>query len=260
MQGMKRLSLLLASAVLLSSCAVGRGDANPSSSASSVSSASSLSSRSREGLRSSSSASSASSVSSVSSSPLPPTPYSFKLSVPFSPQAPFANWDAVHEEACEEMSLILVHHFLTKTDITPNEAETELQAMIAWETEHGYGYDVTVRELGEIAQAYYGHSFRVVENPSTADLKRLLAGGDPVIVPAAGRDLGNPYFSGAGPWYHMLVLTGYNDFFFVTNDVGTKRGKDYTYRFDTFVNAIHDWTGVKEEIRTGAKKVLIVEP
>ncbi|MDO8469282.1 MAG: hypothetical protein Q7S29_06030, partial [Candidatus Peribacter sp.] len=62
-----------------------------------------------------------------------------------------------------------------------------------------------------------------------------------------------------GPWYHMLFLTGYNEFFFVTNDVGTMRGKDYVYRFDTLLNAIHDWTGVKEEIRSGAKRVLVIE-
>ncbi|ALM09906.1 MAG TPA: hypothetical protein DEB30_02560 [Candidatus Peribacter riflensis] len=43
------------------------------------------------------------------------------------------------------------------------------------------------------------------------------------------------------------------------NDVGTKRGEDYVYRFATLLNAIHDWTGVKEEIRSGARRVLIVE-
>ncbi|MDD5041285.1 MAG: hypothetical protein PHI51_02580 [Candidatus Peribacteraceae bacterium] len=190
---------------------------------------------------------------------LPPTPYTVHLSVPFSPQAPLANWDALHEETCEEMSLLLVHHFLEGTGITREQAETELQELIAWEEEHGFLQDVTVAELGTIAEQYFGYRSRVIENPSVDDLKRLLANRHPVIIPAAGRDLGNPYFSGEGPWYHMLVLTGYNEFFFVTNDVGTKRGKDYVYRFETLMNAIHDWTGIKEEIRSGARRVLIVE-
>lgn len=157
------------------------------------------------------------------------------------------------------MSLLLVHHFLEGTDLSLQQAEQELLALIAWEEAHGYSQDVTVQELGKIAGEYFGHDSRVIENPTADELKRLLAAGDPVIVPAAGRDLRNPYFSGAGPWYHMLVLTGYNEFFFVTNDVGTRRGEGYVYRFATLLNAIHDWTGIKEEIRTGARRVLVIE-
>lgn len=198
-----------------------------------------------------------------SSSPTPnalrPTPYSVTLDVPFSPQAPFANWDQLHEEACEEMSLLLVHHFLEGTPLSREQAEAELQALFQWEQANGYPMDVTVTELGKIAEQYFGYRFRVIEEPTVEDLKRLLADGHPVIIPAAGRDLKNPYFSGEGPWYHMLVLTGYNEFFFVTNDVGTRRGEGYVYRFKTLMDAIHDWTGIKEEIQIGQRRVLIVE-
>jgi len=191
--------------------------------------------------------------------PLSPLPYSVTLDVPFSPQAPSANWDAQHEEACEEMSLILIHHYLEGTSITRDQAEQELQALLRWEEEHGYPLDVTVLQLKEIAEQFYGHAGRVIEDPTANDLKQLLSEGYPVIIPAAGRDLGNPYFSGEGPWYHMLVLKGYNEFFFITNDVGTRRGEGYVYRFDTLLNAIHDWTGVKENIREGVRRVLVIE-
>jgi len=157
------------------------------------------------------------------------------------------------------MSLILVHHFLEGTGITQEQAEVELQALIQWEEEHGYPQDVTVAQLKEVAERYYGHTGRVIENPTTEVLKRLLAEHKPVIIPAAGRDLGNPYFSGEGPWYHMLILTGYREFFFITNDVGTRRGEGYVYGFQTLMDAIHDWTGVKEEIRRGAPRVLVIE-
>ncbi len=157
------------------------------------------------------------------------------------------------------MSLIMVHHFLAGTGLTREQAEQEIQAMVHWETEHGYPQDVTVAELGAIAQQYYGYTPRVIEDPTLEDLKQLLAGGSPVIVPAAGRDLGNPYFSGEGPWYHMLVLTGYGWWDFVTNDPGTKRGEGYAYDFETLLRAIHDWTGIKEEIRKGRSAVLVLE-
>ncbi|OIO54869.1 hypothetical protein AUJ46_02030 [Candidatus Peregrinibacteria bacterium CG1_02_54_53] len=152
-----------------------------------------------------------------------------------------------------------MHHYLKGTNITREQAEAELLALVEWEEAHGYPQDVTVAELGKIAEEYFGYHARVIPNPTEEDMKRELAEGHPIIVPAAGRDLGNPYFSGDGPWYHMLVLTGYGEFFFITNDVGTKRGEGYKYRFDTLLKAIHDWTGAKEEIRTGAKRVLVIE-
>lgn len=255
MQVMKRLPILLA-LCLLTACAAEPKEASSVSSVSSMSSVSSLDYARDDTVVSS--ASSASSVSSPNPNPTP-TPYTVRLSVPFSPQAPSANWDAQHEESCEEMSLLLVRHFLEKTGINREQAETELQELIAWEGTHGYSQDVTVAELGKIAEERFGYCSRVIEDPTVEDLKRLLADGHPVIIPAAGRDLGNPYFAGLGPWYHMLVLTGYNEFFFVTNDVGTRRGEGYEYRFDTLLSAIHDWTGVKEEIRSGAKRVLVIE-
>jgi uncharacterized protein YvpB len=196
-----------------------------------------------------------SSHSSVSTS----LPASVLIKVPFASQAPLQNWDALHQEACEEASLILVHHFLQGTTIDNERMEIEIQNLVAWEQAHGYKEDVTVTELGQIGQAYYGHVFEVLDDITVEGLKNILASGQPVIIPAAGRDLGNPYFSGEGPWYHMLVLIGYDENGFITNDVGTKRGASYHYSFDTFLNAIHDWTGVKEEIRQGPRLVLVVK-
>jgi hypothetical protein len=46
---------------------------------------------------------------------------------------------------------------------------------------------------------------------------------------------------------------------FITNEPGTKRSENYWYSTDIFMNALHDWTGAKEEIATGAKTALVVE-
>ena len=117
---------------------------------------------------------------------------------------------------------------------------------------------MTLEELAKIVREYYGYETRISENVTKESIMHEISKGNPVILPAAGRDLGNPYYSGEGPWYHMLVVTGYNRLYFYTNDPGTKRGKDYKYRHKTLIDAVHDWTGKKEDIRSGPRRMLIV--
>lgn len=185
------------------------------------------------------------------------------LNVPFAPQAPFANWDALHEEACEEAAILMVAHYLSGTPLTPKIAEQEILDLVAWETERGYGQDVTTAQMTDIATEKFGLRARVSTDVTSDAIKEELVAGNPVIIPAAGRDLGNPYFSGDGPWYHALVIIGFESGWtgdwFIVNDPGTKRGHRYSYRVETLMNAIHDWTGVKEEIRTGRKAMVILE-
>lgn len=180
------------------------------------------------------------------------------IDVPFAPQAPLGNWDALHQEACEEMSLLLVHAYLEGRSLSPEIAEADVQAMIAWETENGYGIDVTMAELGAIAERYLRHRTRIVEHPTADLLRRELERGNPVIVPLAGQRIGNPFYSGDGPPYHVLVLTGFTEKGFITNDVGTRRGKSYFYPTDVLMRAIHDWTGSTDTITTGASRVLLI--
>lgn len=193
----------------------------------------------------------------------PPSGSVATLAVPFAPQAPFANWDELHEETCEEVSLIMVRHFLSGESLSEQKAEDELQELVSWMTDNGYGWDVTVSQLAEVAEAKYGLDARVITNVTIDKIIAELSAGRPVIIPAAGRELGNPYFSGAGPWYHMLVITGYKKGAFgarfVTNDPGTKRGAGYEYDANVLFSAIHDWTGVKEETNTGPKNVLVID-
>jgi hypothetical protein len=184
---------------------------------------------------------------------------SLRIAVPFSPQAPSANWDALHEEACEEMSLIMAMHYWKRTPLTPEIAEQELQSLVEWEHHNGYKDDVTMEELTNIAVMYYDASVLLDTNVTAASIKNYLRQGRPIIVPAAGRMLGNPYFSGQGPWYHALLITGYENGKFITNDPGTKRGENYEYDEATLLNAIHDWAGKKEDIAKGGKAMVVVD-
>ncbi|MBI3331943.1 C39 family peptidase [Candidatus Peregrinibacteria bacterium] len=186
-------------------------------------------------------------------------PGSVLIKMVFAPQAPHANWDEPYQEACEEASLIIVHHYLTGAPLSREDADREILAMVAWENEHFGGYeDTTAAQVKQIAEEHLGRSAEVTYDPTIEDIKQQLARGNPVIVPAAGRDLGNPYFSGEGPWYHMLVIVGYDEDEFVTHDVGTRRGENYRYGQQVLYDAIHDWTGVKEEIRSGRKAMIVL--
>lgn len=205
------------------------------------------------------------SVSSNTNSAPPPAkivttiPEKANLKVPFTTQAPLVNWDALHEEACEEASLIMYKHFLKGTDIeSPNTAEKEIQDLVAFEEQNGYKIDVTVSELNEIAKKYYGiKSGRIIKNATLDDIKQEIASGRPVIIPAAGKMLQNPNFKNGGPVYHMLVVKGYDKDGFVTNDPGTRKGEYYRYSFDILYNAIHDWDS--NDITNGGKNVLVFD-
>ena len=186
-------------------------------------------------------------------------PEKASLKVPFTTQAPLANWDALHEEACEEASLIMYHHFVNGSDITSTtSAEKEIQDLVAFEGQNGYAVDVTMAQLNEIAIKYYGmKTGRVIKNATINDIKREVASGRPVIIPAAGKMLDNPNFKNGGPKYHNLVVKGYDKDGWITNDPGTRKGEYFRYTFDNLYNAIHDWD--EGDITNGAKNVLVFD-
>ncbi len=166
----------------------------------------------------------------------------------------------MHQETCEEAALLLGQAYVNgETSVSESTMAERLQAMVAWQEQRGYEIDVNVAEAAAIAREYLGLDVRVLQNVTEADLVRELAAGHPIVAPFAGRELGNPYFSGEGPWYHMLIIIGYDDDSFITNDVGTKRGARYAYNRDVLMAALHDWTGVKEETNTGPKNVLVID-
>lgn len=182
------------------------------------------------------------------------------LNVPFLVQAPFGNWDARHEDACEEASLIMVEHFRAGTPLTSDaSADNEIKAMIAYEGAHGYGLSITVEQLGGLATIYYGDrmtNFRT-ETFTEEKVEAEINAGKPVIIPAAGQVLDNPYFSNGGPLYHMLVIKGYDATGYITNDPGTKRGDGSHYTYDNLYDAVHDWNN--GDILNGQKVYLVFD-
>lgn len=192
----------------------------------------------------------------------PSAPVEYNLAVPFTSQAPHGIWDTVHKETCEEASTLMVAFYFDGKPpgkIDPDTAEEELQRLIAFENAlFGYHEDTTAQETALVIETDYHLTTELLLNPTVEQLKEAIASGFPVIVPAAGRLLGNPNFTPPGPIYHMLVLKGYTEDGFITNDPGTRLGADYFYKNDVLLNAIHDWNGGAVEL--GEKIVIVVKP
>lgn len=242
----------------LVACDTQSGMPDDTDSSSSASMPAAVSSKSAASTSSKASIASAASAASVATSSKVAATGNVQLKLPFASQAPNGNWDPPYDEACEEASLILVNAYLNGQGMSAGEMDRQILSTVAWEADNGYPIDVTMPQLLEIAKGKYGLSGKVIENVTLEQIKQELRNGNPVIAPFAGRDLGNPYYSGAGPWYHVMVITGFDDSYFYTKDVGTKRGDNYKYSHATLFAALHDWTGVKEETNTGPKRVLIV--
>lgn len=191
-------------------------------------------------------------------------PASASIDVPFTSQAPLGGqWSELHNEACEEASALMVNAYVKRKGVFAKQAtDKALRDMVAWEGENGYKNDVTATELVAIFDKYFTLSAKAYSGTdvSVENIKRLLSAGYPVIVPAAGKKLGNPYFTPPGPDYHMLVITGYDERGFIVNDPGTRRGEKYRYGFDTLIGAIHDWTGDKKTVDTGQRAMVVVQP
>ena len=208
--------------------------------------------------------SSVSPKSSPSLSGLPTTNYlllsDINLAVPFTVQAPHANWDEIHQEFCEEASVLMAASYIKGWTIaTPEIADQKMFEIKSFEEKRfGYYKDTTAEETAIILREFYGiEKVKVFYEPKADDIKKALAEKKVIIIPAAGRQLGNPYFRQPGPLYHMLVIKGYTkEGNFITNDPGTRRGADFIYSPSVLMNAIHDWNG--GDVDSGWKVVIVV--
>lgn len=164
------------------------------------------------------------------------------LEVPFTVQAPYANWN-IHEESCEEAGIMMAHYYFEGTKFPSNvipkdKADAELNAMIAWQkTNYGSEDDLNMTRLGKLSKDYYGLNSEVKKDITETDIRKALSAGNPVIVPVMTHSLQNPNY-GAQTTYHVLLIVGYDATGVIANDSGVSQGKGYHYNWDVVMAAI----------------------
>lgn len=179
-------------------------------------------------------------------------PDSVKITMWFASQAPYGDWSEPWQNACEEASIIIVRHYLISVPLDKDIMHNEILQLVDWQNQNWSGNNnLTSEETLLLAQSNYGLNGKVIYDYSVDQIKQYIVDGIPVIIPADGRLLGNPNFRNGGPEYHMLVIKGYNQTQFITNDPGTRKGENYLYTFDTIIKSIKNPAG-------GAKSVLVL--
>ena len=185
-------------------------------------------------------------------------PARFNLAVPFTPQAPEKKWEQPWQDACEEAAVLMLDAYYKDYKLSPALARDEIIKMVAWEDKRKWELSISADQLKQMLEQYFGLSrVQKVVNPTVEQIKSFVAAGKPILVVAAGKLLRNPHYKNGGPTYHTLIIRGYTEDSFITNDPGTRFGENFLYKYAVLMNAIHDWNG--GDVKAGRKVVLVVE-
>lgn len=186
--------------------------------------------------------------------------------VPFTTQAPYANWsDQRQQDGCEEASALMTVKWAREESLSKDEALAEILGASDYILDkYGEYRDVSLIDtLNWIYKDYFNyHKVSIRYNVSVDDIISELGNGNLIISPMDGQIMGNPYFTPPGPPRHMIVIRGYNKEknTFITNDPGTRFGENYEYNVETLYGAIRDYpTGYHEKIEKIEKNIIVIE-
>lgn len=191
-----------------------------------------------------------------------PLPTSWLIAdVPFTVQAPFAEWsDPIFQDACEEASLVMANAWANGETLTRESAKASIQALATVQKKKfGHSVDTSIHDTAWLLDEYFHVFGKVQTDIKKEDIKRALSENRVVIVPTDGRKLKNPNFTQPGPPRHMLVVIGYDDATeeFIVNDPGTRKGHGYRYDEDILYEAILDYPTGKHLPVTSTDKVML---
>lgn len=186
--------------------------------------------------------------------------------IPFTSQAPFANWnDDRQQNACEESSAIMAMSWVNNKNLSKEDSLDKIIKLSKYlENKYGTYVDSSTQDTMDwIFKDYF--KYAQVERFANVDKDKIieeLRQERLVLAAFDGRKLNNPNFTSPGPTTHMLVILGYNSNSdeFITNDPGTRNGKNYHYNTDILFQAIRDYpSGDHEEIKSIEKNIIVIE-
>jgi len=185
--------------------------------------------------------------------------------VPFSPQAPFANWeDSRQQDGCEEASALLAAYWGKEKKLNREQALNKILDISRFE-ENNYGEyrDTSAQDtLNWLLKDYFDYQKAALKKKAELrDLIYEIKKGNLIIAPMNGQTLGNIYYTPPGPSRHMIVIRGYDEIkkTFITNDPGVGNGEMFEYDQDIFYNSIRDYpTGYHVPIEEVEKNVIVV--
>ena len=137
-------------------------------------------------------------------------------------------------------------YWVNDKQIDKDTIEKEITDISDFEQEKYNNYVDTSSEdvVKRIFNDYFGYyNVETKYNITIDDIISELKNGNLILVPTNGQKLNNPFYTAPGPERHELVITGYDESTdeFITNDPGTKHGKDYRYKTNILYNAIYDY-------------------
>ena len=194
------------------------------------------------------------------------------ITVPFTTQAPLANWaDSRQQDGCEEavslmaMAWVKGEGLTSKTKISKAAWEKKIITLSDFEKKKYKEYrDVALSDMLKwIFKDYFKYDKVSIKTvASTTDIIAELEKGSIVLLPMNGRELKNPNFKAPGPITHMILIKGYDykTKEFITNDPGTRNGENYRYSEKIIFKAIRVYpTGYHLSVKKVEKAMIVVE-
>ena len=131
----------------------------------------------------------------------------------FVPQAPEKKWDEPWQDACEEAALLTVHYYYQNLNPNTVTITNDLKNLFNFESSQGWTSDINVSQMATLSAKLWDYHSIIIDYPTVNDFKKYLSQNIPIIIPANGKILfsENSHFKSGGPWYHNLVILGYDD-------------------------------------------------
>jgi len=179
--------------------------------------------------------------------------------VPFTAQAPFANWEDIRQqEACEEASILMAAYWKLNKSLNKQVALDEILKIVAFEEENfGFHIHSDLEIAQEILRSYFNIENTTLEyDIDIQDIKKHLANDSVVIAPMNGKKLKNPHFLNGGPQNHMILIIGYDDNkqVFITHDPGTRNGENYEYTYEVIQDSLYNYPNSNQEFTENRPK------